>query len=740
MGGNEGSSYARSRRKRECHIKGESEWAVSTMFNPVRYFSKLSYLLVGLFSGLLIFYFHHVTVAQLVHHEQARSEAIARGLENSFGSDFRSVLNDADKMPVTALQERANHILLREALAKRLRSTTVLKIQIFTLQGITAFSTDPQQIGEDKSGDKGFLSAREDTPIGELTHRKLFEAFAGALVDRDVIATFIPIYNGQEGQKRIEGVIEVYLDATELVQGLNQMLKWVSMLILGVLSALYLLQFLVMRRTHAILREQSTALERSNLNLDRRVIERTHELHKEINERRQIERRMDYLALHDALTELPNRLHIRQRLTRSLKTIAKTDTHLAVLFIGLDHFKEVNETLGHAVGDALLVAVSRRLQTQLRPSDALARLGSDEFFCILEDIQGPTAISAEAERMLALFQQPFSVDNNLLYLSASIGISLAPTDGDETALLVRNANAALYKAKTLGRNRFHFYTPEMTQASQERLHLAGLLRQSIADSELSVHYQPKVNPLNGQLCGAEALLRWTNAEVGSVSPARFIPLAEDMGFIVEIGTWVLREACRQMVAWDDEGFRVSRISVNLSVKQLARDNFTQVLREILDETGLAPDRLELEITESVIMEVDNAYAVLAELRKLGVDFSIDDFGTGYSSLAYLKKLPVQTLKIDRAFVIGIGQSPSDEAIIEAIVKIANSLGLITVAEGVETEAQMAFLREMGCDQIQGYYYSKPVKNSDFFDHWANLQPRSTTSSVRQFPTRCLARR
>jgi diguanylate cyclase (GGDEF)-like protein len=709
------------------------------MFNLGRYFSKLSFLLVGLCSGLLIYYFHHVSVAQLVHHEQARSEAITRGLENSFGSDFRFVLNDADKMSINDLQERASRSHLREALTTRLRDTTVLKIKLITLQGLTAFSTDLKQIGQDQSGDKGYVSAREGAVTSELTHHEQFDAIDGALINREVLSTFIPIYNRLEDQKRIEGVIEVFLDATELVQGLNQMLTRVVLLILGVVSTLFLVQFLAMRRTHVVLREQAKALESVNLNLDRRVHERTHELHQEINERRQTERRMDHLAMHDPLTALPNRLHIRQHLSRSLKRMAETNRPLGILFLGLDHFKEVNETLGHAVGDELLVAVTRRLQSQMRPGDALARLGSDEFFCVLENIQDAAAICAEAEKMLALFHQPFAVDNNLLYLSASIGISQAPADGDETALLVRNANAALYKAKALGRNRFHFYTPEMTQASQERLHLAGLLRQSIAGNELSVNYQPKVNPLNGQLCGAEALLRWTNAEVGSVSPARFIPLAEDIGFIVEIGTWVLREACRQMVAWDDAGFQVSRMAVNLSVKQLARDNFTQVLRDILDETGLAADRLELEITESVIMEVDNAYAILGELRELGVHFAIDDFGTGYSSLAYLKKLPVQTLKIDRAFVIGIGQSASDEAIIEAIMKIATSLGLLTVAEGVETDAQLAFLRGMGCDQIQGYFYSKPVQSHDFFDNWFYRQPRLATSSVRQFPTQRSAR-
>ena len=707
------------------------------MFNLTRNLSKLSFLLVGLFAGLLILFFHHANVEQLIHQQKSRSEIITRGLENLYGSDIRLILNDGDPVSVNGLQARA--VQLHEALVKRFRGTDTIKIKIFTLNGTTAFSSDPKQIGQDRSSDTAFVSAREGTPSSKLTHRPQFDAFDGALVDREVISTYLPIYNGQGDPRRIEGVIEVYIDATALVHGVKQMAAWISLLVLSVMGALYLAQFLVMRRTHSLLQVQAKALESANLDLDHRVNERAHELRKEITERRQIERRMEHMAMHDPLTALPNRLHIRQHLTERLERMAETQAQLAVLFIGLDRFKEVNETLGHAVGDELLVAITRRLQSQVRPGDALARLGSDEFFCVLENIQSPEEISAQAEKILALFQQPFAVDNNLLYLSASIGISLAPTDGDETALLVRNANAALYKAKTLGRNRFHFYTPEMTQAAQERLHLAGLLRQSIAGNELSVLYQPKVNPMNGELCGAEALLRWTNAEVGSVSPVRFIPLAEDIGFIVEIGTWVLREACRQMVAWDDEGFQVPRISVNLSVKQLARDNFTQVLRDILDETGLTPDRLELEITESVIMEVDNAYAVLAELRELGVHFSIDDFGTGYSSLAYLKKLPVQTLKIDRAFVIGIGQSGSDEAIIEAIMKIATSLGLLTVAEGVETEAQLTFLRGMGCDQIQGYFYSKPVKHSEFLDHWFYRQPRLAASSVRQFPTRRLAK-
>ena len=678
------------------------------MFNLARYFSTLSFLLIGLVVSSLTYYFHSITLEQLGHHEQARAETFARAFEHSLRSQFRPL---ADSHPIDTLgglRESASQPGLREALGRLMHGTDVIKVKVFSPTGLTIFSTDDRDVG-------------------------------GSLLGRNVIATSVPIYSNRDGLSQIDGVIEIYLDTTASVDAVDRKFSSVALAVLGVLGLLYLAQYLVERHVHGIFRMQAQVLTNSNQALDRRVNERTSALQDEIIERRQIERRLEHLAHHDPLTELPNRLQIRTHLTQSLVRMAQANTQLAVFFIGMDNFKDINETLGHAVGDELLVAVSRRLQAHLRPGDKLARLGSDEFFCVFEDIQSQSAVSDEADKLLAQFQQPFAVGNNQIYLSASIGISLAPQDAQETVALVRNANAALYKAKSLGRNRSHFYTPEMTAAAQERLHLAGLLRQAIVGDELRIHYQPKVNPLNGQLCGAEALLRWTSAERGPISPVRFIPLAEDIGFIVDLGTWVLRETCRQMVTWDCAGFQVPRISVNLSVKQLARKNFSQLLRDILQDSGLAPDRLELEITESVIMEVDNAYAILAELRELGVHFSIDDFGTGYSSLAYLKKLPVQTLKIDRAFVTGIGQNPSDEAIIEAILKIANSLGLLTVAEGVETEAQLAYLRSMGCDQIQGYFYSKPIPGSDFFDNWFYRQPQMAGSSVRQFPTQRSAR-
>jgi diguanylate cyclase (GGDEF)-like protein len=390
---------------------------------------------------------------------------------------------------------------------------------------------------------------------------------------------------------------------------------------------------------------------------------------------------------------------------------------LAVLFIDLDHFKDVNDTLGHSVGDTLLASVTRRLESCIRPGDTLARLGGDEFICILEHIAGPATALEVADQLLELFREPFSVGDNQLYLSASIGISQAPLDGMDVDVLVRKADAAMYQAKAHGRNRSHFYTSEMTASAQERIQLESLLRDAILTQELSVHFQPKIDVQSGQLLGAEALLRWHSAELGEVPPARFIPLAEETGFIIDLGFWVLCESCRQVAAWDAAGLHVPVVSINLSVKQLERGNFPELLRNVMRETGIAPHRLELEITESVVMDVEDAFAMLDDLRALGVQLALDDFGTAYSSLSYLRKLPVQTLKIDCAFIAGIGRNRSDEAIVQAMVAISHSLDLSAVAEGVETVEQFEFLRRLGCEQVQGFLFGAPVAGDAFLARW-----------------------
>jgi diguanylate cyclase (GGDEF)-like protein len=689
------------------------------MFNLSRYFSLLSLALIAAASVLLLQYYRHNAMAQLLALEQSRAAEFTQLFENSLWSEFKPLVDAARPGDTPELlRRRAQASGLHEALAAMARNTTVIKVKIYAPAGMTVFSTDAAQIGDDKSDNPGFRAAIAGQASGALTHRNTFDAFEGALSDRDIIFTYVPIHDPLSNESRIEGVFEVYQDVTGFVRQADRQLAWITATVLGVFAALYLAQFIIVRHAQRILRGQAEALEQANGELDRRVQERTRELELEVAERRRAQQRLDHLAHHDPLTGLPNRILFRDRLTQRLQRLAAAPAaQAAVLFIDLDRFKDVNDTLGHPVGDALLTSVTRRLQLCVGEGDTLARVGGDEFICLLGDIRDPQEAEAMAQRLLDIFREPFTVGANRLHLSASIGISLAPGDGREVDELVRQADAAMYQAKAQGRNRCHFYTAAMTAQAQERIELEGRLRTAIGARELSLHYQPKIDIASGRLTGAEALLRWYNVELGTVPPARFIPVAEETGFIEELGAWALDEACRQLADWDGAGLHVPMVSINLSVRQLERGNFPGLLQDCLRRWQVSPQRVEIEITESVVLVLEDAFSRLAELQTLGVRLALDDFGTGYSSLSYLNRLPVQALKIDRSFVSGIGVHRSDESIVQAMVDIARSLDLLSVAEGVESQPQLDFLRRLGCDQVQGFLHGPPMTAADFLSHW-----------------------
>ncbi|MGK5068467.1 EAL domain-containing protein [Janthinobacterium sp. RT4P48] len=436
--------------------------------------------------------------------------------------------------------------------------------------------------------------------------------------------------------------------------------------------------------------------------------------------------KLDHMAHHDPLTALPNRLLFHDRLQHALLRAARDDEQLAVLFIDLDRFKNVNDTLGHHVGDELLQKVAGQLTARLREGDTLARLGGDEFIVLLERIDGEYGATQVAEKLVTMFEQPFTVAGHELFVTCSVGISLYPDDALDLNMLIRNADVAMYQAKARGRNGYRFYAPSMTGEGVERLRLETFLRRSIEKHEIFLNYQPQVEIDTGRLVGVEALVRWNHPELGLVPPARFIPLAEDSGFINQLGKWVLDEACRQMMRWQAQGLRVPKMAVNLSVKQFERGSIAGMVADILQETGLEPQRLQLEVTESVIMNTGDALGFINDLHAIGVGLAIDDFGTGYSSLAYLKQLPVQTLKIDRSFIKDISTDVNDEAIAIAIIQLGKSMQLSVIAEGVETEEQAAFLLRHGCKLAQGYFYSRPVLAQDMLERWIDpLDPPST---------------
>ena len=433
--------------------------------------------------------------------------------------------------------------------------------------------------------------------------------------------------------------------------------------------------------------------------------------------------KLDHMAHHDPLTALPNRLLFHDRLQHALQRAGRDQEQLAILFIDLDRFKNVNDTLGHHVGDELLQKVAGQLSARLREGDTLARLGGDEFIVLLERVDGEYGATQVAEKLMTMFEQPFTVADHELFVTCSVGISLYPDDALDLNMLIRNADVAMYQAKARGRNGYRFYAPSMTGEGVERLRLETFLRRSIEKNEIFLTYQPQVEIDTGRLVGVEALVRWNHPELGLVPPARFIPLAEDSGFINQLGKWVLDEACRQMMRWQAQGLRVPKMAVNLSVKQFERGSIAGMVADILRETGLEPQRLQLEVTESVIMNTGDALGFINDLHAIGVGLAIDDFGTGYSSLAYLKQLPVQTLKIDRSFIKDISTDVNDEAIAIAIIQLGKSMHLSVIAEGVETEEQAAFLLRHGCKLAQGYLYSRPVLAQDMLERWLDHPPR-----------------
>jgi diguanylate cyclase (GGDEF)-like protein len=432
-------------------------------------------------------------------------------------------------------------------------------------------------------------------------------------------------------------------------------------------------------------------------------------------ERKRYQVQIEHQANYDALTGLPNRTLLHDRLRQAVFAQRHTRA-IAVVFIDLDHFKFVNDSLGHGAGDELLKQMSDRLRSVLRDGDTVARLGGDEFVLILNDQNNEEVVFRAMQRIVARVNEPMVIEGKELYVTCSAGISLHPQDGPDVDTLLKNADVAMYRAKEAGRNNFQFFTVEMNQLVNERLQLEHSLRRALERKEFLLHYQQKVNLKTGAIVGSEALLRWMHPEWGLVRPVRFVPLAEETGLIVQIGEWVVEEACRQNAAWQKEGLEPGVVSVNLSARQFRQQGLVRAVSRILASTGLDPSFLEMELTESMVMHnAEAAIAVLQGLKSLGVTLSVDDFGTGYSSLAYLKDLPIDTLKIDRSFVrdIRAGGDPGEGVLAQAIISLGHSLDLKVIAEGVETDDQVRFLAKHHCDEVQGFYYGEPVLPDDF---------------------------
>ena len=422
---------------------------------------------------------------------------------------------------------------------------------------------------------------------------------------------------------------------------------------------------------------------------------------------------LNYQANYDSLTDLPNKVLFADRLEQSIKLSRRHNNKIGILFMDLDNFKEINDSLGHHIGDKILIQVAQRIQDKMRDSDTLARLGGDEFIIILNDIKTFDDIYVFISKIMKLFKEPFIIGNNTLHTSISIGVSIYPNDGNDAMQLLRNSDAAMYEAKKSGGSNYCFYDKEMTKKALEKVYLKASLKKALKDDELIVYYQPQINAKNSSLVGMEVLVRWKHPTLGIISPDKFIPLAESSGMIIELDRIVMKKALSQLRIWKKQGLKTGKLSINLAIKQIEKDDFISFIKQLISEEKCTYDDIEFEVTEGQIMKnPEKSINILKEINDLGISIAIDDFGTGYSSLSYLRKLPINKLKIDKSFVNNLPEDIVDAAISKTIINLCKNLNLEVIAEGIETNKQKKFMLENGCNIIQGYLYSKPLSKED----------------------------
>jgi diguanylate cyclase (GGDEF)-like protein len=651
-------------------------------FRLIRFFSLTSLIGIVVVTACLFWTYRELTVRHLVEHEGRANADLTRAFANSVWGRYRGFVLDSPGRSRDALLADPAMAPLRAEVSAKMSGLQVAKIKIYNLAGMTVFSTDDKQIGEDKSSNAGFREARAGAVASNITFRERFDAFEGVINNRNLITSYVPVRAAPGAP--VEGVFEVYSDVTDLLHTQTRAQWQVAAIVLALLSTLYVFLFLVVRKADRVIARQE-------------------------QERAAKEEQVRHQAYHDMLTGLPNRAYFSERLGETIALASRHKYVSALMFIDLDRFKIVNDSLGHQAGDVLLQQISGRIQACLRESDLLFRMGGDEFTIILPRVASPEDAAFVARRIQQAVISPVSVYEHELTVGATIGIAVYPGDGDTAEALLKNADAAMYSAKEHGRGSHAFYRSEMNQRASQRLDLEVALKRAFRDGEFTLYYQPRLDAATQDVVALEALLRWISPSRGVVPPGEFIGVLEDTGMMTIVGEWVLRSACAQVCRWRGEGMAPLRVSVNVSSLQFQCASFVAMVQRVLRETGAPPELIELELTESLLIaNAEQASATIKALKALGLRISIDDFGTGYSSLNYLRHFAVDYLKIDRSFVTHIASNERDRAVVVAIIELAKALDITVVAEGVETEAQAAFFTGAHCHELQGFLFCKPL--------------------------------
>ena len=666
------------------------------MLNLLRYSQLIALAVLFAVVVALSLLYRGLLFDSLVESETNANIALTKTFANAIWPAHAAFVARAGALDRTTLASRPEVAALDRDLRRLADGLSVAKVKIYDLNGLTVYSTDPRQIGESALAKPGYLRARDGYPSTKISYKERLDSWEGTLAERQIVESYVPVHVYDAAP--VEAVLEVYNDVTEQVAAVQRAQWKILAAVLGAMAVIYCVLQLILARYQRLLHEKE-------------------------RERAAQEERIRHQAYHDALTGLPNRASFTEHLEEAMRRAKRAGWPIALLFLDLDLFKRVNDSLGHDAGDRLLRIAAERIRRSVREADMLFRMGGDEFTMLLEDVRGPEEAAMVAGRVIDGIAEPLQLQHHEIAVTASIGIALYPRDDVVGERLVKAADTAMYRAKELGRNRYAFFAREMNERVESQIMLEAALRRALKNEEFVLHFQPRVSAASGRATGAEALLRWRHPEWGLVEPARFVPLLEETGLIVPVGSWVLAEACRQAKAWQAAGLHSLRVSVNLSSRQFRSDALFDAVSEALRATNLSPSLLELELTESLLVEnVDHAMGVMGKLKAIGATLSIDDFGTGYSSLGYLKRFPIDSLKIDRSFVRDIATSPKDAAIVKTISALARSLGIGLIAEGVEEPWQVGFLRTLHCTEMQGYAFSRALPADAIVEALARTYP------------------
>ncbi|WP_455365170.1 putative bifunctional diguanylate cyclase/phosphodiesterase [Kaarinaea lacus] len=652
----------------------------------IRNFTIVSMLGLVMVTGILGYLYREQEIGNLITLATSKNEALAQVFSNENWPEISPYYADAQVLDNRELRQHTGSRQFDKVIRTKINKLGIHRVSVLALNGKTIFSTNPRQLGVSQNTNPQYQQARQGIAASRLVHRELVTSLEEIKLDRHLVISYLPVR--QPGDMKVEAVLEIHLDVTHFVQRINDNISLAYFTIVLLLILLIAVFFVLANRAETVIKNLMITIS-------------------------QQEKFIEHQGYHDMLTGLPNRILFRERLESAMQVCQSQELLLAVLFIDLDHFQKVNDALGHAVGDRVLLEVSGRLKACVRSGDTVARIGGDEFVLILEGITVLDEAEEVARQIVTTVSEPIVMEDKEFFITPSIGIALYPFDDDDVNSLLKKANSAMYKAKNAGRNTFRYFAESARRQLASRFSIENALRRALERDEFKLHYQPVVQAITGKILAVEALLRWQSADVGVISPMEFIPMLEETGLIIPVGQWVLEHACQQNVLWQQRGIRDLKINVNMSAKQLLHKNLMKQVNEALDNSGLRPHLLDLEITESLLIEdFSNTIQILDLLNETGISLSVDDFGTGYSSLSYLKRMPVDTLKIDQSFVRDITVNIDDAAIVEAICALSKSLRFKVTAEGVENAQQLEYLRRVGVTAVQGYMFSRPMSAED----------------------------